>query len=185
MKTLLFRVAKYSAFATYLLFASTFLLFSLLEFVPALTEYINLQPIRYYAQRHEYHPDPTLVFIPNRAGQKSGATLQTNFVGDMYSPVYGVASPAIKYHATYSPEGFRSNSSASGFQVLVLGDSYVEIGEEDSLTLSEQLKLVSGLSTFNLGRAWYGPFQYLELFKQYAPLVKPQYAVLCFFDGND
>jgi hypothetical protein len=185
MKTLLFRVAKYSLFTTYLLFASTFLLFSLLEFVPALTEYINLQPIRYYAQRHEYHPDPTLVFIPNRAGRKNGTTLETNFVGDMYSPVYGVASPTIKYHATYTTDGFRSNSSTSNSQVLVLGDSYVEIGEEDSLTLSEQLKLVSGLTTFNLGRGWYGPFQYLELFKQYGPRVKPQYAVLCFFDGND
>jgi len=185
MKTLLFRITKYSLFATYLLFASTFLLFSLLEFVPALTEYINLQPVRYYAQRHEYHPDPTLVFIPNRAGQENGTTLQTDFIGDMYSPAYGVAPTTIKYHATYSPDGFRSNSSTSNFQVLVLGDSYVEIGEEDSLTLSEQLKLVSGFTTFNLGRAWYGPFQYLELFKQYGPRVKPQYAVLCFFDGND
>ena len=87
MKTLFFRITKYSLFAAYLLFASTFLLFSLLEFVPAVTEYINLQPIRYYAQRHEYRPDPTLVFIPNRAAQKNGPTLQTNFVGDMYTPV--------------------------------------------------------------------------------------------------
>lgn len=185
MKTLLFRITKYSLFAAYLLFASTFLMFSLLEFVPALTEHINLQPIRYYAQRQEYRPDPTLVFVPNRAGQENGTTLQTDFIGDLYSPAYGVASPTIKYHATYTPDGFRSNSSTSNFQALVLGDSYVEIGEEDSMTLSEQLKLVSGLRTFNLGRAWYGPFQYLELFKQYGPKVKPQYAVLCFYDGND
>ena len=185
MKTLFFRITKYLLYTTYLLFSSTFLLFSLLEFAPALTKYINLQPIRYYAQSHKYHPDPTLVFIPNLAGQENGTTEQYDFIGDQYSPTYGVASPTIKYRATYTPDGFRSNSSTSSFQVLVLGDSYVEIGEEDSLTLSEQLKLVSGLSTFNLGRGWYGPFQYLELFKQYAPRVRPQYAVLCFFDGND
>jgi hypothetical protein len=69
--------------------------------------------------------------------------------------------------------------------VLVIGDSFVEFGEEDSLTLSEQLKEISGLTTFNLGRGWYGPFQYLELLKQYGSTIRPQYAVLCFFDGND
>ena len=68
---------------------------------------------------------------------------------------------------------------------MLIGDSYVEIGETDQLTLREQLALVSGLTTFNLGREWYGPFQYLELFKRYAPRLKPRYAVLCFFDGND
>lgn len=185
MKTLFFRITKYLLFTTYLLFSSTFLLFSLLEFAPALTKHINLQPIRYYAQSQIYRPDPTLVFIPNRVGRENGTTEEYDFIGGQYSPTYGVASPTIKYRATYTPDGFRSNSSTSSFQVLVLGDSYVEIGEEDSLTLSEQLKLVSGLSTFNLGRGWYGPFQYIELFKRYAPRVRPQYAVLCFFDGND
>jgi hypothetical protein len=68
---------------------------------------------------------------------------------------------------------------------VVIGDSYVEFGETDELTLPEQLKRESGSSTFNLARGWYGPFQYLELFKRYAPRLKPRYAVLCFFDGND
>ncbi|HKR80729.1 MAG TPA: hypothetical protein VJR69_13565 [Nitrospira sp.] len=91
----------------------------------------------------------------------------------------------MKYNATYTADGFRSNSSTSDFKVLVVGDSYVEIGEEDALTLSEQLKQVSGLSTFNLGRGWYGPFQYLELLNRYGSTLRPRYAVLCFFDGND
>ncbi|HKU50846.1 MAG TPA: hypothetical protein VJQ25_00140, partial [Nitrospira sp.] len=163
MKRHLFRVVKLLLYAAYLVFSSTFLFFSLLEFAPGLAQRMNLQPIRYYAQSREYRPDDTLVFIPTRATQGTPTTLPTEFVGELYSPDYGVPITALKYHATYTADGFRSNSSTSDFKVLVVGDSYVEIGEEDALTLSEQLKQVSGLSTFNLGRGWYGPFQYLEL----------------------
>ncbi len=185
MKRLLSRLIKPLLYAGYLIFVSTFLLFSLLEIAPGLTKYMNLQPIRYYAQRQEYRPDETLVFVPTQAAQGIPATLDTDFLGDLYSPDYGVPTSVVKYHATFTADGFRSNSSTSDFKVLVVGDSYVEIGEEDSLTLSEQLKQVSGLTTFNLGRAWYGPFQYLELLKRYGPRIRPQYVALCFFDGND
>lgn len=183
LKTLFLRTTASLLFAAYVLLASTFLLFTLLEFVPSLAEHTNLQQIRYYAQRRDYQPDPTLVFIPSRAGHAS--RLDTDFLGDQYSPDYGVPHAAIPYHATYTPDGFRENSSSPPFEIMLIGDSYVEIGETDQLTLSEQLALVSGLTTFNLGREWYGPFQYLELFKRYAPRLKPRYAVLCFFDGND
>lgn len=37
----------------------------------------------------------------------------------------------------------------------------------------------------NLGRAWYGPAQYLELLKQHAPRIGARYAVVCLSDGND
>ena len=146
---------------------------------------MNLQSIRYYAQSRDYRPDDTLVFIPTKATQGTPTTLQTEFYGELYSPDYGVPVTAVKYYATYTSDGFRSNSSTSDFKVLVVGDSYVEIGEEDALTLSEQLKQVSGLTTFNLGRGWYGPFQYLELLKRYGSTIRPRYATLCFFDGND
>ena len=185
MKRRLFRVVKLLLYAAYLVFSSTFLFFSVLEFAPGLAQHMNLQPIRYYAQSREYRPDDRLVFIPTRATQGTPTTLQTEFYGELYSPDYGVPNTAVKYHATYTADGFRSNSSTSDFKVLVVGDSYVEIGEEDALTLSEQLKQVSGLSTFNLGRGWYGPFQYLELLKRYGSTLRPRYAVLCFFDGND
>ena len=185
MKRLLLRVIKPLLYAGYLVFISTFLLFSLLEIAPGLTTHMNLQPIRYYAQRQEYRPDETLVFVPTKAAQGIPATLDTDFLGDLYSREYGDPNSVVKYHATYSADGFRSNSSTSDVKVLVIGDSYVEIGEEDSLTLSEQLKQASGLTTFNLGRAWYGPFQYLELLKRYGSRIRPQYVALCFFDGND
>ena len=179
------RALKPFIFGAYLIVASTFLFFSTLEFAPGLAKYMNLQSIRYYAQWQEYRPDDTLVFVPTRAVQGKPTTLQTDFVGDLFSPDYGVTNPVVKYHATYTSDGFRSNSSASDFEVLVIGDSYVEIGEEDSFTLSEQLKQTTGLTTYNLGRGWYGPYQYVELLKRYGPRIRPRYAVLCFFDGND
>jgi hypothetical protein len=47
------------------------------------------------------------------------------------------------------------------------------------------LKQTSTLSTLNLGRAWYGPPQYLEVFKQHGLGVKAKFALLSFFSGND
>lgn len=183
LKTFFVRATASFLFATYLVFSSTFLLFTVLELVPSLAKHINLRQIRYYAHRRHYQPHPTLVFIPSRVGHVS--RWDTDFLGDQYSPDYGVPHTTIPYHATYTPDGFRQNSSSPPFEIVLIGDSYVEFGETDQLTISEQLTLVSASRTFNLGRGWYGPFQYLELFKQYAPRLKPRYAVLCFFDGND
>ena len=185
MKRLLVRVLKPLLYGAYLILISSFLFFSMLEVAPGLTRYMNLQPIRYYAQWQEYRPDDTLVFVPTRAYQGHPTTVQTEFAGDLFSSEFEVPSQAVRYHATYTADGFRSNSSDSDFQVLVIGDSYVEIGENDSVTLSELLKETSKLPTFNLGRAWYGPFQYLELLKRYGSRIRPRYVVLCFFDGND
>jgi hypothetical protein len=61
----------------------------------------------------------------------------------------------------------------------------VEIGESDEKTLSEQIKKYSGLKTFNLGRSWYGPHQYIEVFKRYGLPLKPKTALMCYFTGND
>ncbi|HEX2055729.1 MAG TPA: hypothetical protein VHF07_04495, partial [Nitrospiraceae bacterium] len=183
MKAVFVRITALLLFAIYLLFSSTFLLFTVLEFVPSLIKPKIFKQVPYYAQRRHYQPDPTLVFIPSQTGRAS--QWNTEFLGDLYSSDYGVPHAAIPYHASYTPEAFRENSSSPPFEVVLIGDSYVEIGETDLLTLSEQLAVVSRLATFNLGREWYGPFQYLELFKKYAPRLKPRYAVLCFFDGND
>jgi hypothetical protein len=41
------------------------------------------------------------------------------------------------------------------------------------------------MSTYNLGRAFYGPYQYLELYKRYGLALHPKFALFCFFSGND
>ena len=68
---------------------------------------------------------------------------------------------------------------------MLIGDSFVASGESDEDTLSELLRAESGLSTFNLGTGWYGPEQYLRLFRRFGPEVQPTHAIFCFFAGND
>jgi hypothetical protein len=176
------RTIKLILFSLYLLFVTTFVLFALFEFFPDLLKAINLQSIRYYAQAAEYVSDPTLVFVP-REGKRIVNAME--FRGDVYSPVFGVEVAPIAYRATYTDNGFRTNSSTPPLDVVVLGDSYIEFGESDESTLSELLKQQSGLSTLNLGRAWYGPPQYLEIFKRYGVETKARYVILAFFSGND
>ena len=48
--------------------------------------YVNLQSIAYYALKHELISDPTLVFVL----RKVDSVLQTTWMGDQYSPDYGV-----------------------------------------------------------------------------------------------
>ncbi len=175
-------VIRFILFALYLLLVTTFSFFSMFEIFPNLLNLVNLQKIRYYAQRAEYSSDPTLVFVPRLAERVMDTA---EWRGDGYSPEYGVEVPPIRYHASYTRDSFRKNSSSPPFDILVIGDSYVEIGESDDSTLSERLTQVSRLSTLNLGRGWYGPLQYLEVFKRYGLGMKAKYALLCFFSGND
>jgi hypothetical protein len=176
------RTVRPLLFSVYLLLVTTFALFSLFEFFPNLLNSINLQAIRYYAQVAEYLADPTLVFVP-RLGRK--VVHVDEFRGELYSPRFGVEVPPMTYHASYTDAGFRTNSSTPPFDILVIGDSFIEVGESDDSTLSERLKQESGLSTMNLGRGWYGPPQYLEVFKRYGVGTKARYAIFAFFSGND
>ena len=164
----------------FVLFASTFLLFAVLEFSPPLARNPFLLHIKYYATRETYIPDPQLAFA-----YRAHHHIDVQFFGDRFSGDEGVPVPGIHYVANYTAENFRVNSSAPPYDVAVIGDSYVEVGETDDSTLSERIKATSGLSTYNLGRGWYGPNQYLEMLKRYAIPLHPKYALFCFFSGND
>ena len=160
----------------YLFFSSTFLLFSTLELFPDLLHLIKLERVPYYFAKSQLVQDPYLIFTP-RFRQKTVAL--HDFRGDMYSATYGVDVLPMEYRASYDVNGFRTNSSTPPIDILVIGDSFIEIGESDESTFSEILKRVSKLSTLNLGRSWYGPSQYLELFKSYGLTTKAKYALLC------
>jgi hypothetical protein len=54
-------------------------------------------------------------------------------------------------------DGFRRNSSKAPFDVVMVGDSFFEIGESEGATLAELLKDRTRLNVMNLGFAWYGP----------------------------
>jgi hypothetical protein len=170
-------------FVGYLLFAISLLLFALFEVFPGLLDVVNLDSIRYYAQKRGNETDDRLVFRP-RLGE---FTIDTAFNGDLYDidpQLRNHVPPApIRYTASYR-DGFRVNSSSPPYDMLIIGDSFVDIGESDSSTFSELVARRGGFATVNLGRGGYGPYQYKELLSEYAKL-RPRYAVVCFFAGND
>ncbi len=175
------RFLRHTLFISFSLIASSLLLFALLEVFPSLLNSTALEEIRYFAIRMNYVPDPSLIFVY----RNTGATFDQWYRGDQYSPAYGVEVPPRRFVASYDDQGFRHNSSKPPFDVAVIGDSYIEVGETDQDTFSERLKSVSGRSTLNLGRGWYGPFQYLTVLKRYAIANHPKYALFCYFDGNE
>ena len=157
------------------------LVFLFIELFPGILAVIPFQEIKYYALKKEYISDPTLVFTY----RQTNYAYRKSFIGDLYSTGYGLPAQPVDYLATYTEQGFRKNSSQAPYSVAVIGDSYIEFGESDEKTFTELLKAEGGLSVFNIGRGWYGPYQYLELLRRYALAVKPKYVFLAFFSGND
>lgn len=162
-------------------FLCSVLLFGLLELFPALARPLHLTDIHYYAITERYLPDEDLVF---RTRPFYSISI-TGYKGDLYSPSYGIDVPSIAYEASFDQYGFRTGEATGQSDVVVLGDSFIEIGERDADTFAKRLERLSGLKTANLGSSWYGPFQFLELLKRYGTQRKPRYAVFSFFEGND
>jgi hypothetical protein len=168
-------------FTTYTLSVGWILFFLLIELFPDILTVVQLQGVGYYALKKDYISDPKLIFVH----RKTDYVEKLKFTGDSFYPEYGAKVEAIDYMATYDHHGFRKNSSTPPYDIAVIGDSYIEIGESDEKTFTELLKRETDLSTLNLGHAWYGPYQYLELLERYVLDVKPQYVFFCFFAGND
>ena len=178
---MLLSLGRVLLFATYAILAASLLLFSVFECFPSLLDSVNLQSIAYYALKHELISDPTLVFVL----RKVDYVLQTTWTGDQYSPDYGVDVRPMNYVATTNADGFRPNSAGPPYEIVLVGDSFLAMGEDDAHTLSERLRTVSGRATFNLSRSWYGPDQYLELLTRYGLVLRPKVALLGFYAGND
>ncbi|MDX1578432.1 MAG: hypothetical protein R3266_08100, partial [Gemmatimonadota bacterium] len=119
--------------------------------------------VPYFEIRARFQPDSTLVMVPRRTRRERAFELR----GDLHVPDDDLPDPAVSYRATYNALGFRANGGAPPFRILVIGDSFVEFGERDSATVSEMLRRETGLSTFNLGRGWYGPHHYVALLERH------------------
>src|ERR1051325_3081934 len=170
----------YTAVLVYGSLFAWILFFIVVELFPDVLVVLPLNGIRYFAIKGSYVSDPDLVFVyrkPNRAVRRLAA-------GDLTDKGYGIPVEPVTYVATYQ-RGFRKNSSAPPYAVAVAGDSYIEMGESDETTLPELLKQETGLPVLNLGRAWYGPYQYLALLKREIRGGSFRYVVFCFFAGND
>lgn len=174
----LYREAVLSACS---LLLCSFLVFGLVEIFPGLAKSLHLTSIHYYALRERYITDDTLVFRirPFYKNRSAG------YKGDLYNSAYGIDVPEIPYEATFDEHGFRNVAGDRRTDVVVLGDSFIEVGETDADLFSVRLERISGLRTTNLGFSWYGPFQYLEVLKRFGVEKQPKFAVFSFFEGND
>jgi hypothetical protein len=178
---MLVRLGRVLLVVVYAALVASLLLFSLFEYFPSLLDVVNLQAIAYYALKRELLADPELVFVP----RKVNTVLQTTWKGDQYSSEYGVDVVPMPFVATSNAEGFRPNSAEPPYEIVLVGDSFLAMGEDDASTLSEQLRAVSGRATFNLSRSWYGPHQYLALLKRYGVALRPKAVLFGFYAGND
>jgi hypothetical protein len=173
------RLAARVALAAASLLLSHFLVFYLLERYPSLIALLHVQSIPYYAIKLCCVPDDTLVF------RERPSASNAEYPQDRYSPVYMVDVPSIHMEWSSDENGFRHNHPAASADVVVIGDSYIAIGENEADTFGRRLQALSGLSVQNLGMGGYGPFQYLEVLRRYGLPKKPKYALFCFYEGND
>jgi len=88
--------------------------------------------------------------------------------------------------AFYDASGFRNPSDLADWEVVVTGDSFVELGHldyEDLFTTIAGKRL--GLRIKNLGVSGTGPISQTFYVKKYGKSRSTKEAVLCFFEGND
>jgi hypothetical protein len=178
---MLWRFGRVLLVAAYASLGVSLLLFSLFECFPSLVDAVNLQAIAYYRLPRVLRADPTLVFVPRQGNE----VLQGTSMGALYDAEYGVDGVPMPYVVTTNAAGFRPNSAEPPYEIVLVGDSFLTTGEDDASTLSERLRAVSGRATFNLARAWYGPYQYLELLKRFGLALRPQVVLLAFDAGTD
>jgi PAS domain S-box-containing protein len=157
-------------------------IFLLLDLFPALVKPLHFDMIPIFNYRLTYVPDPVLGFRERAFNQAQ----ITNFRGFGYSPLYGIDVPPRTLLWQTDDEGFRNQPYTSFADVAVIGSSYIEYGNDLADTYPKKLEEKLGrLKVINLGKAGYGPFQYLEVLKRYALKKKPRYVVFAFHAPGD
>ena len=163
-------------------FAASLAIFFLLDRVPELIKPLRLDVIPYFTYRLSYLSDPVL-------GYRSRPFLRTKFAnyrGAAYSPVFGIDVPPQSGTWQTDDEGFRNPAPMSSAEVAVIGSSMAEWGNNVEDTYPSRLeKALGGQTVVNLGKAGYGPLQYLEILKRYALEKRPQYVILTFYPAFD
>ena len=160
---------------------SSLVIFAVLESFPSLIRYTKLDYAHYYALKSRFIPDDDLVFRNRPLSSMSGS-----LVGDEFRQSYHVSVVPVPYTARFDEYGFRNRAwPAAGWDVVVLGDSYVEFGVDEDDTFTSRFAVLSGLTVRNLGTGSYGPFHYLTVLKRYGLSPKPKYILFCFTENND
>ena len=98
----------------------------------------------------------------------------------------GAYRDAPSVTATYDAEGFRNPDSLTDWEIVVVGDSFTELGflpYEDLFTT--KLASALGLRVKNLGVSYTGTFTQTFYLREYGKAPSTTDAVLVFFEGND
>jgi hypothetical protein len=88
--------------------------------------------------------------------------------------------------ATYDANGFRNPTDLIDWEIVVVGDSFVELGNLDYEDLYTTLagKTLS-LRVKNLGVSYTGPLSYIQYLRDYGKGFSTRHAIMVFFEGND
>jgi hypothetical protein len=169
--------------AGFSLFLSSIAFFGTFEMFPALIRKFHLDTISlYYAYRANYIYDEQLIYREKPFNQ----SVTAGFRGAGYSPRYGIDVAPMNIEWKTDKDGFRNSGGTDFADIVVVGDSYMEYGENESDTFPKRLQeKLPGLTVMNLAKSGYGPFQYLEVLKRYGLKYKPKFALFAFYEGND
>jgi|GEM_PF-4084947 len=158
-------------------------LFCLVDIFPGLVNTFRLNHIRYFAFRERFTSDPKLA-IRKRPNYRLNVRA---FRGDLSGYGRDIPASPLTFVGKYDKLGFRNSNAAyySDSDVVVLGDSMMEIGHDNDDTFASRLGRAAKMRVLNFGQGWHGPEQYLAILKEYGMPSNPRIIILAFSETND
>jgi len=135
-----------------------------------------------------YYRGPTLV--EEGFKRRPGPDMWQGKVLSAWLKYIGVDAEVYKDEAEvvieYDEYGFRNPDNLRDWDIVVVGDSFVELGYLPHHELfTTQLGRILGKRVKNLGVSYTGPLTYTHYLKEYGRAESTEHAILCFFEGND
>jgi len=135
------------------------------------------QPKQYVMHRSYYYRAPNTVV---------GGTFRDVPENAFSYPTMRSGYPDIEYILTTDKRGFRNKTDLEKYDIITLGDSFVEgsnVTDDDVWVtlLAQKSKLI----VYNLGMAGGHPGTYLETFKRFALDLSPKIVLCMVYEGND
>ena len=87
---------------------------------------------------------------------------------------------------TYDHDGFRNPDDLADWNLVVIGDSFVELGHLPYEALfTTHLARLLGTRVKNVGASYSGPLTYVAYLKHFGAAPSARHALMVFFEGND
>ncbi len=156
---------------------TSLLFFLLLDTFPPLASALHFDSIPYFTFRAHHLPDPELGFLDKPLHHSE----DHNFRGWAYSTAYGIDMPPETVIIQTDEEGFRNQPGVSLADVVILGSSFPEYGNDLEDTYTKKLeKHLKGPIVASVAKGGYGPIEFLKVFQRFGLRKKPKYAILAF-----